>query len=78
MINLCNVSKQLGEFRLKNINLSIDDNEYFVILGPTGTGKTVILEIIAGMYKPDQGEVWINERNVTAQYPEQRHIGFVY
>ncbi|MDD2620831.1 MAG: ABC transporter ATP-binding protein, partial [Syntrophomonadaceae bacterium] len=30
------------------------------------------------MYKPDQGEVWINERNVTAQYPEQRHIGFVY
>ncbi|MDD3270113.1 MAG: tungstate ABC transporter ATP-binding protein WtpC [Syntrophomonadaceae bacterium] len=78
MINLCNVSKHLGEFSLKNINLSINDNEYFVILGPTGTGKTVILEIIAGMYKPDQGEVWINERNVTAQYPEQRHIGFVY
>lgn len=78
MIRLCNLSKRLGDFRLKNINLSIADNEYFVILGPTGTGKTVILEVIAGMYKPDQGEVWINNHNVTAEYPESRQIGFVY
>jgi len=78
MIRLCNVSKRLGDFRLKNIDLGIEDNEYFVILGPTGTGKTVILELIAGMYQPDQGEVWINERNVTTDYPESRRIGFVY
>ena len=52
MINLYNVSKRLGDFRLKNINLSVNENEYFVILGPTGTGKTVILDIIAGMYQP--------------------------
>lgn len=78
MINLYNVSKTLGDFKLNNINLCIEDNEYFVILGPTGTGKTVILEVIAGMYQPDQGEVWLNERNVTAEYPESRHIGFVY
>ncbi len=78
MIVLKNVSKNLGDFRLKNINISIDNNEYFIILGPTGTGKTVILEIIAGMYKPDTGEVWINERNVTAESPESRRIGFVY
>ncbi len=78
MIRLCNVSKKLGDFELKNINLSIADQEYFVILGPTGTGKTVILEVIAGMYRPDQGEVWINQRNVTAEYPELRQIGFVY
>ncbi len=78
MIRLCNVSKRLGDFRLKNIDLDIADNEYFVILGPTGTGKTVILELVAGMYQPDQGEVWINERNVTTDYPESRRIGFVY
>ena len=78
MINLCNVSKSLGEFKLKNINLRIEDNEYFVILGPTGTGKTVILEVIAGMYRPDQGAVWLNKRDVTAKYPESRNIGFVY
>lgn len=78
MICLRNVSKNLGDFKLQNINLDIEDNEYFVILGPTGTGKTVILEIIAGMYKPDEGEVWLNNRNVTAEYPEARNIGFVY
>lgn len=78
MISLCNISKRLGEFHLKNINLNIGDNEYFVILGPTGTGKTVILEIIAGMYRPDQGDIWINGRNITLMYPELRNIGFVY
>jgi molybdopterin-binding protein len=78
MIRLCNVSKKLGDFELKDIDLSIADQEYFVILGPTGTGKTVILEIIAGMHRPDRGEVWLNERNVTAEYPESRNIGFVY
>ncbi|MGI5878977.1 MAG: tungstate ABC transporter ATP-binding protein WtpC [Syntrophomonadaceae bacterium] len=78
MINLYNICKRLGDFSLKNINLNIEDNEYFVILGPTGTGKTVILEIIAGMYQPDKGEVWINDRNVTTEYPESRRIGFVY
>ncbi len=78
MINLKNVSKQLGDFSLKNINLSVDDNEYFVIIGPTGAGKTVLLEIISGMYEPDEGEVWLNGRNVTFECPERRHIGFVY
>lgn len=78
MIRLCNVSKKLGDFELKDIDLSIADQEYFDILGPTGTGKTVILEIIAGMHRPDRGEVWLNKRNVTAEYPESRNIGFVY
>ncbi len=78
MIKLVNVSKCVGNFSLNNINLRIEDNEYFVILGPTGSGKTVVLEIISGMYKPDDGEVWINERNVTEEYPEERHIGFAY
>lgn len=78
MICLHNVSKRLGDFHLKNIDLRIEDNEYFVILGPTGTGKTVILEVIAGMYRPDQGEVWINDRNVSADDPESRKISFVY
>lgn len=78
MISLNSVSKHLGDFSLKSISLDIEDNEYFVILGPTGTGKTVILEIIAGMYWPDKGEIWINGDNVTRKYPEERHISFVY
>lgn len=78
MVYLNNVSKRLGQFKLNKISLDIENNEYFVIIGPTGTGKTVILELIAGMYLPDQGDIWINGENVTHKYPEERHIGFVY
>lgn len=78
MISLQNISKKMGDFYLDNISLDIFDNEYFVLLGPTGAGKTVVLEIISGMYKPDTGKVWINNINVTRAVPEVRHIGFVY
>jgi molybdopterin-binding protein len=78
MIILQNISKKMGDFHLDNISLEIFDEEYFVLLGPTGSGKTVILEIISGMYKPDSGQVWINNKNLTKAVPEARHIGFVY
>jgi molybdopterin-binding protein len=58
--------------------LNIEDNEYFVILGPTGVGKTVILEIIAGLIKPDSGDVFINEKRITNLPPEERNVGMVY
>lgn len=78
MLQLKHISKQLGEFSLEDIDVEIQEGEYFIILGSTGTGKTVILEIIAGMYQPDQGEIWFYENNLGQLYPEQREIGFVY
>ncbi len=78
MLKLQNVYKQLGEFHLKDINLEINSGEYFVILGPTGTGKTVVLELIAGMYHPDRGEIYFENENWLNTCPEHRGIGFVY
>ncbi|MDD2587017.1 MAG: tungstate ABC transporter ATP-binding protein WtpC [Syntrophomonadaceae bacterium] len=78
MLQLKNLWKNLGDFQLKNINFTIEEKEYFIILGPTGTGKTVILEVIAGMYRPDKGEIWFNGKRISDLYPEQRDIGFVY
>lgn len=78
MLELRGIDKQLGDFRLKDINLEIKEGEYFVILGPTGTGKTVILEVIAGMYRPDSGEIYFKNQNISSLYPEQRGISFVY
>lgn len=78
MIEIKNLNKTLGDFKLKNINIKIQDNEYFVILGPTGTGKTVILETLAGMYKPDKGKILFDGKDTANLYPEQRNIGFVY
>lgn len=78
VLKLINVSKKLGDFKLKDVNLEINEGEYFVILGPTGTGKTVILELIAGMYQPDRGEIYFGDRRISDLYPEQRDVGFVY
>ena len=50
MLKIQNLNKNLGEFTLKNINFQIEKGEYFVLLGPSGTGKSIILETIAGLY----------------------------
>jgi len=78
MIAIKGVSKNWREFSLKNIDLEVRRGEYFVILGPTAAGKTLLLELIAGFYKPDHGEIRINDKNVTRMPPEKRGIGFVY
>lgn len=78
MLQLKGVSKQLGSFQLQDINLVIEESEYFIVLGPTGTGKTVMLELIAGMYRPDQGEIYYKHKRIDSLSPEQRDIAFVY
>lgn len=78
MIELVNVCKTLGDFHLRDVSFKLEKNEYFVILGPTGTGKTVILETIAGLYKPDKGQILLNNENINNILPECRDIGFVY
>ena len=78
MIEVRNLSKDWKEFSLKNVNLEVKKGEYFVILGPTGAGKTLLLEIIAGFYFPDRGEVRIAGQDVTNLPPERRRIGFIY
>jgi ABC-type sugar transport system ATPase subunit len=77
MIEIKDLSIDLGEFHLKDINLSIGDREYFVILGPTGAGKTVLLECIAGLNKIKQGEIWVNGDDITHLAPEERKTGYV-
>ncbi len=78
MLKLHHVSTNLNGFELKDIHLEIQQNEYFVILGPTGTGKTILLETIAGMHSVNQGEIWLGEANITKTPPEMRRFGFVY
>jgi molybdate/tungstate transport system ATP-binding protein len=78
MIEVSDLYRDWKEFSLKDINIEIKENEYFVILGPTGAGKTLLLEIIAGFYFPDRGEVRIAGQEVTNLPPEKRRIGFIY
>jgi molybdopterin-binding protein len=78
MISIKNLKVDLGDFLLRDINLDINQGEYFIILGPTGAGKTVLLEAIAGLYPVLKGEVWIDGREITRFSPEERGIGIVY
>jgi len=68
----------LDEFHLHEIELDIAPGEYFVILGPTGAGKTVLLEAIAGLHQLGRGRILLNGGDVTRVPPERRGIGFVY
>lgn len=78
MIKIKNINLTFPNFALENVNLSIDKGDFFALLGPTGSGKTVLLEAIAGLKPLKQGEVWINDKNVTALKPEIRNISIVY
>ncbi|EHJ01196.1 Polyamine-transporting ATPase [Clostridium sp. DL-VIII] len=78
MLKVNHVYKKFGEFELKDISFQVNDGEYFVVLGPTGTGKTVILESIAGMHNIDKGDIYIDNINITKTPPERRNIGLVY
>jgi len=78
MLEVKDLCTQLGDFFLKNISFDVKDGEYFVLLGPTGSGKTVLLESIAGLHAISSGQVWINGRDVTQLNLEKRKIGFAY
>lgn len=76
ILDLKNVSKSYGEgdtatHVLKNITLSVEDGEFLVILGFSGTGKTTLINLIAGLEMPDRGEVLFKGAPVTGPGPER-------
>lgn len=77
MIEIKGLSLHVGTFTLKNINLTIGDREYFVILGPTGAGKSLLIECIAGLRLIKRGEIWVDKRVITRMPPEKRNIGYM-
>lgn len=78
MIDIRNLFVDLGVFVLRDINLGVNQGEYFMILGPIGAGKTVLLESIAGLYPIKGGEIWLGGKNVTKLEPEARRVSIVY
>lgn len=73
-----NISKRFGDFELKNISMEVKRGEYLVILGPTGAGKTLLLEVIGGFHDIDCGKIIIDGKDATSLPPENRNMGFVY
>jgi len=78
MISIRNLYVELGDFTLKDASLDVEDGEYMVVVGPSGAGKTVLLETIAGLFHPRRGEIRLRGRDVTRLSPEERHVSIVY
>jgi ABC-type Fe3+/spermidine/putrescine transport system ATPase subunit len=78
MLILNKISKNLGGFNLTDINLEISEGTYYVLLGRSGSGKTQLLELIAGLTRPDAGEIWLDGENITLKKLQKRGIGLVF
>ncbi|NMA87629.1 MAG: ABC transporter ATP-binding protein [Methanoculleus bourgensis] len=78
MIEFDQVSLALGSFRLNDVSLTINRGDYYFIVGPSGAGKTVILEAIAGLHRPRRGRILLRGEEVTSLPPEKRRVALVY
>jgi molybdate/tungstate transport system ATP-binding protein len=78
MLELRNIAARLGSLDMSEVSLKLDEGEYFVLLGPSGVGKTVLIEIIAGLVRPSGGQVFWEGRDITFWPPEARKFAVVY
>ncbi|HEX3146984.1 MAG TPA: ABC transporter ATP-binding protein [Gemmataceae bacterium] len=77
MILLDKVSIRQGAFRLDDVSLTVPTGRYGVLMGPTGCGKTSLLEAIAGLRPLVGGMIVLGERDVTRLTPGDRGVGYV-
>lgn len=78
-VGLQRVSKRFGETRaVSELELTVADGEFVVLLGPTGAGKTTTLRLVAGLESPDEGRIEIDGRDVTRAVPAERDVCFVF
>ncbi|SNR90898.1 tungstate/molybdate transport system ATP-binding protein [Humidesulfovibrio mexicanus] len=78
MIHIQDVCVELPGFCVQDVNLHIQPGEFFTLIGPTGSGKTVLLENLAGLVPATRGRIRISGRDVTALPPEKRAVSLVY
>jgi molybdate/tungstate transport system ATP-binding protein len=78
MIRVDKLCIDLPGFSVRSVDLSIEKGEFFTLLGPTGAGKTLVLEAISGLAPITSGRILVAERDVTHTPPEHRGIGIVY
>ena len=78
MLELHSISKNLGSFAMADISIKINNGEYFVLLGPSGVGKSVLVDIVAGLIKPDDGRIFWDNKDITLEPPEARGFAVAY
>lgn len=82
-VSLRNLSKSFGSganatVAVDDVNLEIEEGEFFALLGPSGCGKTTTMRCVAGFERPTQGEIWVGERLINDVPPHKRDTGMVF
>ena len=78
-LKIVELSKNFGSTEvLRKINLEIDEGNFLVLLGPSGCGKSTLLNIIAGLETINEGDVFIDDYNVSKVEPKDRNIAMVF
>jgi molybdopterin-binding protein len=78
MLELKDINLRLGDFSLKSINFNVNKGDYFILLGDSGAGKSMLLETIAGLVIPDSGIILLNGKDITHEKIQNRNIGLVF
>jgi len=77
MIRVENLNLTVGRFALEDISLHVRPGEYFVLLGPTGSGKTLLIETICGLNRAGSGRIIIDGQDMTRREPRRRRVGYL-
>jgi len=77
VICVAGLSVRAGEFSLHDVNFTVAQGDYAVLMGRTGCGKTTLLEAVAGLKPITAGRVVLHDRDVTRSRPSERNLGYV-
>ncbi len=77
MIEVRDLAASYGAFALRGVNLELRESGCLAILGPSGAGKTLLLETVMGARRPDEGRVLLDGRDITRLPPESRRIAYI-
>jgi len=77
MIRIRDLSLRAGDFSVRDVSLDLATGEYFVLLGPNGSGKTLLIHCLCGLLRAESGSVEIDGHDITHVEPRLRHIGYV-
>ena len=78
LLEVSGLNVRCGKFRLQDITFSLHKNDYLIIVGPSGAGKTMLLETLVGLRKSDAGQIVLKNEEISIRPPEKRGFGFAY
>ena len=78
MLEVEKINKKFNSFEIKNLSFKVEKGDYFVILGVSGSGKSVLLEIISGLISSDSGNIFLEGENISRKKIQKRKIGLVF